>query len=122
MKKTITQSAQEALEAANIASEVAAKAVQVAQDVVDKATETAAKVAAIPNNSQDHDLIIKLDTKMDALKEDIQKLNDGVSKQIGDHETRIKVLEKGMTKLMAYGTAVIFAVGVVEFFVQKFWR
>ncbi len=44
--------------------------------------------------SQDHDLLTKLDVKVDALKEDIRILNDGTSSKISDHELRIRLLEK----------------------------
>lgn len=47
-----------------------------------------------PVHSGDHDLLTRLDTKVDALKEDIKVLNDGTSTKIADHESRIRGLEK----------------------------
>lgn len=73
----------------------------------------------ITANPGDHDLLIQLGTKVDALKEDIKLLGDGTTSQLKDHETRIKSLEVITTRLMAYGTALIFAVSVVEFFIGK---
>lgn len=80
----------------------AAEAVKVIATAAGEATKVVANAAAESSklltqmsskNSADHDLIIKLDTKMDALKEDIRMLNDGTATKIGDHETRMRRLE-----------------------------
>lgn len=83
------------------------------------------------SNSGDHDLLTKLDTKLGILQTTVDKLVERDNNYIAreewkthlsadaDHETRIKILEIGFTKLMAYGTALIFAVGIAEFFISK---
>lgn len=43
--------------------------------------------------SDDHNLLIRLDAKVDALKEDIKMLTDGTSTKINDHELRLRRLE-----------------------------
>lgn len=42
----------------------------------------------------DHDLLIRVDTKVDALIETVAEMKDGVKAQLGDHEGRLKVIEK----------------------------
>ncbi len=42
----------------------------------------------------DHDLLIKLDTKMDGLISEMVQLRDGNAKAIADHENRIRSLEQ----------------------------
>ena len=39
-----------------------------------------------------------------------------------DHENRIKVLETTVTKLWAYGTAVIFIIGLLEVLIKILWK
>lgn len=72
--------------------------------------------------SGDHELLQRLDVKVDALKEDIRLLTDGTGKKIDEHESRIKTVETAVTKVWAYGTAMIFVVGLLEFFLLKFLK
>jgi hypothetical protein len=81
-----------------------------------------APIAPLIINQDDHNLLIKLDGKVDALKDDIRSLNDGTTTKINDHEVRIKTLESTTTKLWAYGTALVFAVGLAEFLLSRFWK
>ena len=83
-----------------------------------------APIPAIPQItiSGDHDLLQKLDVKVDSLKEDIKGLSDGTTKQISDHETRIKTLENNTTKLMAYGVSAMLIIGFIQSLVLKFWK
>lgn len=79
--------------------------------------------AVIPiSPSSDHDLLQRLDGKVDGLKADIRSLADGTSTQLTDHEVRLKAVEKAITRIMAGGTVVIFILGVVEFIITKFWN
>ena len=41
----------------------------------------------------DHDTIIRLEAKLDGLIADVKIMNDGMSKQIGDHEVRLRKIE-----------------------------
>jgi|ERR1035437_599061 hypothetical protein len=71
-------------------------------------------------NPEDHNLLIKLDGKVDALKDDIKVLNDGTTLRLADHETRIRLTEASITRIMSYGTALIIFVGIIEFLINKF--
>jgi SMC interacting uncharacterized protein involved in chromosome segregation len=73
-----------------------ANAASEATKVIANAASEAAKVTNSLNikNSEDHDLLIELKTKMDDLKNQIKDLNDGTGKKISDHEIRLNSLEK----------------------------
>lgn len=111
-------------DAALKATTVIAQAAETAAKVVANNAEIQAKIAATPSaqSVSDHDLIVKLDTKVDALKDDIKLLNDGANTRQLDHEVRIKSLESTTTKLYAYGASLVFAAGVIQFFLAKFWK
>ena len=68
----------------------------------------------------DHDLIIRLDTKIDDLKVDIKELKDGTAMKIEDHETRLKLIENKITQVFAYGTMGLVLLGVIQFLIGKF--
>lgn len=74
--------------------------------------------------STDHDLLIKLSTQMDAVRDDIQKLSDGASSrltrletttasqvEVTDHEIRIRKLEKSTWSVIAIASAFAAVVG-----------
>ena len=42
----------------------------------------------------DHDLIVRLDTKMDQLSVDVKDLKDGTSATLSQHESRIAAIER----------------------------
>lgn len=46
------------------------------------------------NNLSDHDLLIVLHEQVKGLRGDIQNLSDGSTKQLNDHETRLRSLEQ----------------------------
>ena len=48
----------------------------------------------LPIAPEDHNLLIKLDGKVDALKDDIKALTDGTTTRITDHEIRLRGLEQ----------------------------
>jgi hypothetical protein len=37
-----------------------------------------------------------------------------------DHETRLRSSEKSITKIMTYGSALVFLMGIIEFIIAKF--
>lgn len=80
----------------------------------------------LPINSGDHDLLQRLDQKVDGLKIDIQSINDGLAKTISDHETRLRVLEAKVdtnnTQVKTYGAIGMILIGVAEFFIFKIWH
>jgi len=79
-------------ESASEAVKVIAEAASQAAKVVADAAAVSVKVLSI-KNADDHDLLIKLNTLMDGLKEDIRDLKSGTSLKIEDHENRIKSVE-----------------------------
>lgn len=42
----------------------------------------------------DHDLLQRVDTKVDGLIKDIKEIKDGTTTQLSDHETRLRSIEK----------------------------
>lgn len=98
--------------------------------IVEKMTPPIAPILPIPAIpatppiilSEDHNLLIKLDTKVDALKEDIKMLNDGTNSKIEDHETRIRSNEKNITKILTWGTAAISVLGIIEFLLNRYFK
>jgi len=72
-----------------------------------------------PNAQNDHDLLIRVDTKVDSLKDDIKDIKDGTATKIADHEQRIVSLESEKTRvtvlLMVGGSLLTFLVGLLVF-------
>jgi hypothetical protein len=64
-------------------------------------------------NNRDHDLLIRLDQKVDALSTDIKDLKDGTAATINDHELRLRFLEK-------YQARIVGALGVVNLILVVF--
>jgi len=97
-------------------------------------------------NKDDHDLIIRLDTKMDDIRSDIKELKDGthqrltdvenhklnikdsypalykasVEKSLSDLDIITKKHENEITRILTFGTAGILVLGIVEFLIGKF--
>lgn len=105
-----------AQEAVNVIAASAKQAAQVIADAAASAIELNNKKNADGNS--DHDLIIKLDTKMDGLKEDIKNLNDGTTKQINDHETRIRSNSADIivvkTQIKVWGSAILLVMALIQ--------
>lgn len=95
MKETQQKAKWQVEKAAQEAVDVIAAAAKQAAQVIASAAATAIEVNNKKNaeGNNDHDLIIKLDTKMDAMQASIDKINDGTSAQMSDKETRIRRLE-----------------------------
>jgi len=94
------------LKAADLASDKIANDALKATDVVANNAAAALKVSTALGGN-DHDLLIRLETKMTGLKDDIKDIKDGTSAKIADHETRIFALETSKTR-----QATIITVGV----------
>src|ERR1035437_5007879 len=85
-----------------------------------------------PQNHQDHDLLTKLDTKVDQIQNDVTALKNRdtiyvtkvehieVVRIQADHETRTRILETATTRIMTWGTMAIIFLGIAEFLVQKY--
>lgn len=72
----------------------------------------------IQSNPDDHNLLIRLDTKVDALKDDIKTLSDGVNARITDHETRIRLNSDDIiaikTQIKVWGIGIVFVLAVIQ--------
>ena len=125
-KKQLTSIEKAANSAVAMLAEAAAKATQAISSAALDATKLlasqASEAAKITNGkgSDDHDMIVRLDTKMDDLKSDIKELKDGTAIKIESHETRIKALEIAITKVFTYGTVGLIVLGVAQFLIGKF--
>jgi hypothetical protein len=80
----------------------------------------------VQTNTGDHDLLQRLDTKVDLIQSDITELkkqntvyvnqtehNEVVKIQV-DHEQRIRNLETSNTRILTWGSMAIIAVGILE--------
>lgn len=47
----------------------------------------------------DHDTLVRVEAKMDNTTDEIKRLSNDISKYVGDHETRIRILEKSSDSL-----------------------
>ncbi len=80
-------------------------------------------IAQVPTNDHDTLVAFRAETvsELKNIRADIATLNDGTTKTLSDHEIRLKSLEISNSKIMSYGTALIFAIGIAEFFLSKLW-
>lgn len=142
-------------------NKAASDAVQVISDAANKATTAIAEAALnatklLATNAQeaakvvntkgadDHDLLIKLDTKVEALRSDIRELSDGTERRITtleneklnkvdaypalykagveasikDHEDRIRINTGRITQILTWGSAALIALGILEFVIN----
>ena len=82
--------------------------------------------------SPDHDLLTKLDTKVDQIQTDVTTLkNQGnmyvtqdqhreLTKSVSDHETRLRLTEKSITQIMTWGAVGIIVLGVIETLILRY--
>lgn len=70
--------------------------------------------------SDDHNLLIKLDGKVDSLKDDIKSLADGTATTIADHEHRLRDNERTIVQIKTYGTALVILSGIITTLIIKF--
>lgn len=116
-----------------------------ASDASTAAKVVADKADVAHSGNCDHDLLVILDTKMEGLKCDIKDLKDGTSRRIetleleklnakesypvlykksvddklDDHETRIRIAETAITRILTYGTVAVILAGVAEVILGK---
>jgi UDP-N-acetylmuramyl pentapeptide synthase len=121
-KNNIMEAKAEIAQATKDAGVLLAKQAEDAMKVIATAAAEALKVTNL-QTSGDHDLIIKLDTKMDALKTDIQDLKDGTTNKLASHELRLNALETSNTRLsvmLVIGSGILtFLVGLLIFHLFK---
>lgn len=53
-------------------------------------------------------------------KSDAEKLFNTKNDTVDDFETRIRVLEKGQTQIMTWGSALVVAIGILQFAISHF--
>lgn len=86
MNDNINEEAARAVSVISVAAENAAR-------VIANSAAEALKITNVANTA-DHDLLIRLETKMESLKVDIRDLKDVTNIKVNDHELRISALEK----------------------------
>ena len=124
-KSEIDKSAAEAVKVIAQAAEEAAK-------VIANAAAEAIKISTTNNSrhDDDNDLLIELKVQLAGLKDDIKELgnkteaqvkqmSDGTAIELTDHEKRIRDLEKGMTRILTYGSAIIIVLTILEVLFTK---
>jgi hypothetical protein len=89
-----------------------ANAARIAIQTISDATNQATKVSN-SGVSKDHDLMIKLEVKMDGIKDDIRELKDGTKSQLNDHEIRLNSLETKNTRTTVLLSIVIALLSVL---------
>lgn len=88
---------------------------------------------AVTEYQTDHDLLLRLDERTIAMVKAIEALTNSLDKKNDDHEQRIRTLELKVTDAIAQrdirdrymkvgGTILIFAVGIIEFVIQRIWK
>lgn len=117
--------------AASDATRLIANATMEAAKVVANTAAATAKVVDT-KTSGDHDLLTKLDTKVDQIQADVTVLKNQDKQNItqvqhqdlcsktDDHEGRLRLLEQATTRILTWGTAGVLALGVLEFIINKY--
>lgn len=86
--------------------------------------KTAVPVPIIPTAvavvTGDHELLQRLDVKVDALKEDIKNMTEGTSIKLNDHEARLRINESSITRILTYGSAGLILLGIIQFLLSYF--
>ena len=127
-------------EAASKATSVIAQAAESAAKVVSNKAEAEARTLDIPSQQKtaDHDIIVKLDTKVDQIQLDVNLLKTQNSQSPtraeylevvrvqADHETRTRALETFrdnlMGKMIAMGSLSGLVTGVIILVISHYWK
>lgn len=154
VRQTIIEAAREASKLITDASELQIKAIAdaagQARTVVTATASEAARIVSAKSidSGSDHDLLQRLDGKVDALGAAIKDIKEGTStridrlesgkinvsdsypilykagvdKSFSDHEDRIRDNEVKTNKMWAYGAVGVLAVQVVGFLIARFYK
>jgi hypothetical protein len=154
IRNSIANAAGEAVKLIASATSEAAKAIAEAatqaRAVVAANASDAANVLIVKNaaGGSDHDVLTRLDVKVDGLKVDIRTLTDGTATRLAalekdkldikesyailyqkgvetlfdDHEERMREVEIKMNKVMAWGAAAVLLINVVGFIVSRLYK
>jgi hypothetical protein len=86
----------------------------------------------VQQNTGDHDLLTKLDTKVDQIQLDVTELkkdknayinqteHNELVKVCNDHETRVRILEKSMWKWVGVSSTIAVFISIIVGFLEKF--
>jgi hypothetical protein len=150
----ILESAREAAKLVTDASAIQIKSIAEAagqaRTVVTAQASEAAHVLNVRNadGGSDHDVLTRLDVKVDGLKVDIRTLTDGTATRLAalekdkldvkesypilyqkgvetlfdDHEDRMREVEIKINKVMAWGAAAVLLINVVGFIVSRLYK
>ena len=154
-KHMLAKAAEDAIAVISTATEKAANTIaesaRTASSVLSAAAAAAAAAAQEKNkdkSSGDHDRIVVLDTKLDAISNQITKLDDGMARKveqleneklntrdsypvlykaevdrcIADHESRIRTNTSRIIVFSTVGAALLVALGIAEFIIGKIWK
>lgn len=87
-----------------------------------------------PINTADHDLLLRVDTKLATLQTSVDKLviasggyitrdeHNQVLKTESDQEARIRAIEKSVTIVMTWGSALVVGLSIAQFVIGHFWN
>jgi len=154
VRQTILDAAREASKLITDASALQIKAIAdaagQARTVVTAQASDAANALVVRNaaGGSDHDVLTRLDVKVDGLKVDIRTLTDGTATRLSalekdkldveksyavlyksgvlesftDHEERMREVELKINKVMAWGAAAVLLINVVGFLVGRLYK
>lgn len=77
----------------------------------------------VKNNVSKEELALLVKTLEQTKKEEARDFvvyKDSVQKSLDDHETRLRVLESSVTKVITWGAAGVLILGIAEFIIGKF--
>jgi hypothetical protein len=149
-KPLTMQAKNEIADAVRLALKTIAGEAADAKHLISVDAESAAKLLVAKNadGGSDHDLLQRLDTKVDGIIVQIKEISDGTADRIRcleneklsakdsyvsvykkDVDDKLKSLQEtsdkhgtNITRLIAYGTALIFLVGIAEFLISTLIR
>lgn len=102
-------------------NEIQRIATEVAAQLAATATKAASSLSS--TSSPDHDLLQRLDQKVDGIIVQIAGISDGVNTQIKDHETRLNALETSKTTqsvMLSIGIGLLsILVGIIVYHIQS---
>ena len=88
----------------------------------------------LQNYSCDHDLLTKLDTKVDQIQLDVTELKkdrnvyvtqpelNELGKLVGDHEKRVRSLESQITRIMTWGSVILVGLTIVQIYLKFYGK
>lgn len=69
----------------------------------------------------DHDLLVRLDENVNAVKNDIKQLHDSFDGIVSDHETRLRLLEKDIDSARGALVLTRIMIGILAAAIASVW-